>query len=863
MSHRRIAGLLVSLRFRLLLGSCFAISAGLSEGWAQGAPAPSKGSPAPSIGSISPKVGPTSGGTVVTINGSNFASGAAVRFGSINSPKVQFLSSSVLKATAPPHAAEGVEGITVTNPDGQTAGLPVSYTYHVPPSLLSVSPTNGPSTGGATVVVTGTSFRAGATVQFGGIAATSVIFDNNTQLRAAAPPHALGVVDVVVINPDGLTATLPAAYAYRPKMTITGVSPNIGPTAGGTSVTVDGSNFIAGAGVTLGGSPAASVTFVSSTQLVFKTPAHTGGRVDLTVKNPSGDFATFPQAFTFSPGPIIYSVSPDSGVSTGGTTVALTGANLKTVSQVRFGATPGIIVSTAPSVVTVTTPALAGGNGNVDIVVTNPNGTFTVSGGFHYTMEISTNGLDDGYPGIPYQVSLTATGGVLPYKWSVSSGQLPAGLSLGTSSGILSGTPGSTYGTYNVTIHVADSSTPPLTSTAAFTFNILFGFKTTPIPSSFFGMILYDQFNWPSVTVGALGKGLATTWPFIEQVKGTFNWTVLDEYVNQAQSHGVTIYWTNANIPPWAAADPSTCSFYAGSSIQACTSMVKKIQDFDDFMTALVLRYKGKIQTYELWNEPNVKNVYTGTMTDLVTLTQHAYADIRQNDPNATITSPSPTAAPFLQNYFTAGGPTGVDAIAIHGYPDVGVADVPEAIVGFKSLNVKLAMLQLGLQSKPIIDTESSWGGSGSNQDPDFRAAFASRFLLLHWSVGIPQFYWYGWDSPQWGTLWSPSGGISPAGVAYQQTYNWMLGASMPHPCSQNGGTVYSAVYTCDLTRPGGYLGRAVWDTTQSCSGGACTTSTYTPAPGFIRYRDLQGNVFPIAAGQTIKIGAKPILLEN
>jgi hypothetical protein len=85
----------------------------------------------------------------------------------------------------------------------------------------------------------------------------------------------------------------------------------------------------------------------------------------------------------------------------------------------------------------------------------------------------------------------------------------------------------------------------------------------------------------------------------------------------------------------------------------------------------------------------------------------------------------------------------------------------------------------------------------------------------------------------------------------------------MPTPCSRNGGTVFSAVYTCDLTRTGGYQARAVWDTNQTCANGVCTTSSYTPDPMFVQYRDVDGNVTPITPGQPIQVGAKPILLEN
>jgi hypothetical protein len=90
-----------------------------------------------------------------------------------------------------------------------------------------------------------------------------------------------------------------------------------------------------------------------------------------------------------------------------------------------------------------------------------------------------------------------------------------------------------------------------------------------------------------------------------------------------------------------------------------------------------------------------------------------------------------------------------------------------------------------------------------------------------------------------------------------------MTGATMTAPCSMNGGTYYKATYTCQLTRPGGYQALAVWNTTQTCGGGVCSTIPYTPPSTYVQYRDIAGNLVTITPGQTVQIGLKPILLEN
>jgi Putative Ig domain len=74
-------------------------------------------------------------------------------------------------------------------------------------------------------------------------------------------------------------------------------------------------------------------------------------------------------------------------------------------------------------------------------------------------LTIATASLPGAELGVPYNQTLQATGGVPPYKWSVTAGSLPAGLSL-SSAGVISGTPSGTAGTANFTVTVTDSETP-------------------------------------------------------------------------------------------------------------------------------------------------------------------------------------------------------------------------------------------------------------------------------------------------------------------------------------------------------------------------------------------------------------------
>src|SRR5262249_19960430 len=104
--------------------------------------------------------------------------------------------------------------------------------------------------------------------------------------------------------------------------TVTGVSPNAGPTAGGTSVTITGSNFTGATAVSFGGT-AASFSVVSATSITATSPAHAAGAVDVTVTTPNGTSATSAAdrfTYTTSPAaPTVTGVSPNSGPTAGGT----------------------------------------------------------------------------------------------------------------------------------------------------------------------------------------------------------------------------------------------------------------------------------------------------------------------------------------------------------------------------------------------------------------------------------------------------------------------------------------------------------------------------------------------------------------
>ena len=88
--------------------------------------------------------------------------------------------------------------------------------------------------------------------------------------------------------------------------------------------------------------------------------------------------------FTRNQAPNATTVAPATGTTAGGTSVVITGTNLDGATQATFGGTAGTITATTPTSLTVTTPLHIAGK--VDVKVTTPNGTSTLTNGYTYAV---------------------------------------------------------------------------------------------------------------------------------------------------------------------------------------------------------------------------------------------------------------------------------------------------------------------------------------------------------------------------------------------------------------------------------------------------------------------------------------------
>ena len=298
-------------------------------------------------------------------------------------------------------------------------------------------------------------------------------------------------------------ATLTPALALAAAPTVTGVSPNSGPTAGGTPVTINGTGFMTAnpTGAVKFGATNATYTINSDTQITATSPVSSSGTYDVTVTNPDGTSATSASdQYTYVAPPVSSSQTYGSIVpyNTGGNATTnidlslfITGGSFATGYAVGSATTAqGGSVSVNSSGIATYTPPVGFRNANDSFTYTASNAggtsspaTVTVTVGnptITVSLPASTATVERVYNNLGNAV--TFSGGRASYTINSISG-LPAGLT-DSGGGVISGTP-TANGTYTVTVNVTDSSlgAGPYTTNAQAT--LIVSLPPAPVASSF------------------------------------------------------------------------------------------------------------------------------------------------------------------------------------------------------------------------------------------------------------------------------------------------------------------------------------------------------------------------------------------
>jgi hypothetical protein len=368
--------------------------------------------PAPAITSLVPSAA-TAGGAAFSliVNGTNLISTSVVNFN--GSPRTTtFVSGGQVTAaiTAADIATAGTASITVTNPapGGGTSAAATLAINNPFPTVTSISPASGLAGGAAfTLTVNGTGFNSGSVVNFNHIARVTA-FVNSTQLTAAILASDIATSGAFQINvtnatPGGGTSTNNVTFQVNnPLPTITSLAPT-GIAAGSTAftLTINGTNFVAGATVSFGGVTRAA-TVTSSTQLttqIIPIDVATAGTPAVIVTNPTpgggpSNSLHFNVSAVNNPVPTLTSISPNT-VSAGvaAFTMTLTGTNFVSSSVVDWNgaAQPTTFVSATTLTATISAAEVQfAGSALVGVVNPAPGGGTSNSVVFEITTPVAT-----------------------------------------------------------------------------------------------------------------------------------------------------------------------------------------------------------------------------------------------------------------------------------------------------------------------------------------------------------------------------------------------------------------------------------------------------------------------------------------
>lgn len=329
-----------------------------------------------------------------------------------------------------------------------------------------------------------------------------------------------------------------------------------------------------------------------------------------------------------------------------------------------------------------------------------------------------------------------------------------------------------------------------------------------PVSGEFFGLHIHRAdagTPWPTLRFGSWRLWDAgIDWRAIEPAKRQWRFEKLDRLVNMAEAHGIEPVFVFGVTPAWASARPSEPFVYgAGGAAEA-----RDLKDWEDFVYAVAMRYRGRIRHFELWNEPKFADsepvsgaFFTGTLASLVKQACSAHRILKKIDPANRLLTPGFTGAgDRLDRFLEAGGKECSDIVAFHFY-----SPTPEQMLR-RIREIQAIMEKHRIGDRPLWNTEQGYEVVGPHAQipgrlgfevPDMQtqADYIPRAHALAAAAGVERFFFYSWER-----LLEKDLSPSIAAAALSGTLRWLKDSSLR--CAQQG-----ALWTCALTR----AGRQAW----------------------------------------------------
>lgn len=367
---------------------------------------------------------------------------------------------------------------------------------------------------------------------------------------------------------------------------------------------------------------------------------------------------------------------------------------------------------------------------------------------------------------------------------------------------------------------------------------------------------------WPEVKFGSWRLWDAyVAWPNLEPEPGKWNFSTLDRYVDRATEDKVQILLPLGLSPAWASARPQERSGYRPGNASEPANM----DAWRNYVLTVAQRYKGRIRHYEIWNEVNYKDFYSGSQESLVELTKVAYQTLKEVDSANVLVSPSVVGEgkhlAWFDDFLAKGGGKYADIISYHFYVPKGK---PEDMVRLID-HVRRLMQKHGLSGKPLWNTETGW--AISNQIGEFRTgaaapdwkrlsselavAYVARALIIGAWSNIDRFYWYAWDNIDMGLIEAGSGNLKPAAHSYGQVVRWL------HDSRVRGCLKEDVLWSCELEKATGERQWIMW-----VESGESRDFLVPKLWRSTIVEDLGGRVDALK-GASIRVGQSPVLVRE
>ena len=341
--------------------------------------------------------------------------------------------------------------------------------------------------------------------------------------------------------------------------------------------------------------------------------------------------------------------------------------------------------------------------------------------------------------------------------------------------------------------------------------------------------------TWPSAQGFGLLRLIATTttWEDLEPMKGAWDWFRMDYYVDAARAANQEILYTLGMTPLWASARPGESGAEPAS-----------LADWRNYVRTVAMRYKGRIKYWEIWNEVNIGDFYTGSVDTMIELTRAASEELKAIDPTNVVLSPnvSRIGLAWLDEFLAKGGGSYVDIISWHLYTNY-QPELDEPVAA----GLRDVLARRGMSDRPIWNTEGNIVGTPVSAAAAV-GAVARAYLVQPW-WGHSNFTFYCWDI-DFGNPLSQPGYLAPtpAGIAYREVAAWLRGAKMRARTRAVDGTWQVA-----LEQQDGTIAYVVWN--------EGNRSFPLPASWAVTtQRDLAGGSQPIVS-RTVDVGPAPVLL--